>query len=372
MLAVNWVPLWMDKQKPQEKIVQQGYDYAKQTFMDAKDTITDAAEEAKHRVFDASSKASDKVQQVVQEATAKASDTVPSVLQAGLSFFTMQSASMQLFRCLLFTFGLQLFGGFLPHMLTGFDQHYHMLGAINFIAISLYTFLASPDHNLRQILLTTMVCIWSIRLVSYLYRRDKITSHRKLSATKGRPLAMFTFWAAQALWCIFTVLPIIFVNSNYAPGMGYDTPIGHISKPRVLQPKYGTWDYHILNRMDVIGMLTWAIGLVIESVADYQKAKFRANPAKKQPFIDTGLWKYSRHPNYLGEMLVWLGIYLSAYNVLHGWQHIAVLSPIFVLITLTSVTGIPLLEESAERQFGNIPGYQEYKRKTSILVPFVI
>ncbi len=119
----------------------------------------------------------------------------------------------------------------------------------------------------------------------------------------------------------------------------------------------------------VAGAVIWLIGLAIEAVSDAQKSAFKAKATKGERFISQGLWKYSRHPNYFGEILVWWGLFLFAVPFLHGAAFAVVIGPIFITLLLVFVSGIPLLERSAEAKHGDDPVYREYKRRTSILVP---
>ena len=113
----------------------------------------------------------------------------------------------------------------------------------------------------------------------------------------------------------------------------------------------------------------WAFGFAIEVVADAQKNRFNANPEIKGKFISTGLWSRSRHPNYFGEIVLWVGVTIIALPVLQGWQWIAIISPIFVTLLLTRVSGIPLLEKKADQKWGGQEEYEEYKEKTPVLIP---
>jgi steroid 5-alpha reductase family enzyme len=124
-----------------------------------------------------------------------------------------------------------------------------------------------------------------------------------------------------------------------------------------------------LDLFAVVGFLVWIIGFAIEVAADSQKSRFSADPDNKGKFIQTGLWARSRHPNYFGEIMLWVGIAIIALPVLHGWQWVALISPIFVTLLLTRVSGVPLLEKKADQKWGGQEEYEAYKKKTPVLIP---
>jgi steroid 5-alpha reductase family enzyme len=119
----------------------------------------------------------------------------------------------------------------------------------------------------------------------------------------------------------------------------------------------------------LVGFLLWILGFGIEVIADRQKSKFRADPQNAGKFINTGLWSWSRHPNYFGEILLWIGVAVITIPVLSGWQWLTLISPIFVAILLTRVSGIPILESLADEKWGGQAEYENYKGKTSLLIP---
>jgi protein-S-isoprenylcysteine O-methyltransferase Ste14 len=112
-----------------------------------------------------------------------------------------------------------------------------------------------------------------------------------------------------------------------------------------------------------------AAGFLLEIVADRQKRRFKADPANAGKFISSGLWAWSRHPNYFGEILLWLGVAMVAAPVLSGWQLVSLISPVFVVLLLTRVSGIPLLEARSDKRWGSEPEYQSYKLNTPVLIP---
>ena len=118
---------------------------------------------------------------------------------------------------------------------------------------------------------------------------------------------------------------------------------------------------------DRIGV--WAIGFAIETVADAQKRAFRGDPANGGRFIGSGLWAWSRHPNYFGEIVIWVGIAIIAALALSGWQWVTMVSPVFVVVLLTRVSGIPILERQATARWGEDQDYREYRAKTAVLIP---
>jgi steroid 5-alpha reductase family enzyme len=124
-----------------------------------------------------------------------------------------------------------------------------------------------------------------------------------------------------------------------------------------------------LGPLTALGAAVWLIGFGIEATADAQKRAFRAEPANRGRFIHTGLWAWSRHPNYFGEITLWVGIALIALPALSGWQHLTLVSPLFVTILLTRVSGVPLLEARGKKAWGDDPDYRDYLARTPVLVP---
>ena len=114
-----------------------------------------------------------------------------------------------------------------------------------------------------------------------------------------------------------------------------------------------------------------ASGLAIEIAADRQKQRFRAAPQNADAFVNTGLWAYCRHPNYLGEILLWTGVAIVALPALEGFSYLTLVSPVFVWALLVHISGVPMLEARADRKWGSEPAYQAYKARTPVLLPSV-
>jgi steroid 5-alpha reductase family enzyme len=195
-----------------------------------------------------------------------------------------------------------------------------------------------------QLIASLLVLVWAVRLGVYLFRRIlRIKVDHRFDEMRDRPLRFARFWLLQAISVAVIMLPVSYLlGRNAAPG-------------------FGVWA--------ITGMAVWLIGLVLEAVADAQKSAFKEKSQTRGRFITTGLWRYSRHPNYFGEMLVWWGLFVYAVPFLHGAAFAVVIGPVFITLLLLFVSGIPLLERSAEAKYGDDPDYREYKRRTSILVP---
>ena len=115
------------------------------------------------------------------------------------------------------------------------------------------------------------------------------------------------------------------------------------------------------------GLLIYIAGISIEIIADKQKTRFRSLEKNKDTFITSGLWSKSRHPNYLGEILLWFGISVMSISSLSGFQYITLISPVFSYILIVYVSGVRILEESGREKWGHLDSYKEYIKKTPVL-----
>jgi steroid 5-alpha reductase family enzyme len=199
-------------------------------------------------------------------------------------------------------------------------------------------------HEPVQLVASALVLVWAVRLGGYLLVRIlRIKVDHRFDGMREVPLRFARFWLLQAISVAVIMLPVSYL-------LGRDSA-----------PGFGPWAF--------AGSVIWLVGLVIEAVADAQKSAFKGKQENRGRFITSGLWKYSRHPNYFGEMLVWWGLFVFAVPFLHGAAFAVVIGPVFITLLLLFVSGIPLLERSAEARYGDDPAYREYKRRTSILVP---
>ena len=224
------------------------------------------------------------------------------------------------------------------------EKYFDLVGSLTYTSISLVILFSVPDLSTRALVLGLMVMTWALRLGPFLYFRiKKDGGDSRFDERKKVPIRFFNVWNIQGLWVTFTA-SAAWIGMTSAD----QEPIG--------------WLFFV-------GITLWVLGLIIEVTADVQKRVWRRKPENKGRFITTGLWSWSQHPNYIGEITLWLGVALVALPNFSGWQYIGLLSPIFVTILLTKVSGIPLLQQQGEERWGDEKAYREYRENTSLLVP---
>ena len=216
--------------------------------------------------------------------------------------------------------------------------------ALSFIIVSFSALAFTAHHSSLLNLVIAMVFVWAMRLGSFLVIRIRRSGKdARFDAMRQHFFKFLQFWLGQGLVAWILLLPLLFLAESD----------GFISK------------------LSLVGVALWLFGLVIETVADLQKYRFSQDPGNKVKWIDTGLWHYSLHPNYFGEMLVWLGVYITTYSSLGAMQRaIGLISPVTIFILLRFVTGVPPLEKSGMKRWGNNPDYRAHLRRTNLLVPF--
>lgn len=211
------------------------------------------------------------------------------------------------------------------------------------LIVTLYTFLRISNFLLQQILITSMICLWSIRLIAYVYTRYTGKDPR------------FTTWKWQGFKALL-------INSMWI--YGQIIMIAIMSYPIVLININN--NIHSLLLFNILGIIIWICGYCWETISDNQLSTFMHNPANKGHVMTHGLWHYSRHPNYFGESVMWIGIFCMALSTPYGWT--TIITPITITFLLVYVTGIPLLENA----MANNPEYQQYKKKTSKFIPWFV
>ena len=195
-----------------------------------------------------------------------------------------------------------------------------------------------------QLVASLLVLAWAVRLGAYLFRRIlRMKVDHRFDGMRDEPLRFARFWLLQAITVAVVMLPVSYLLDRDHP------------------PHFGAWAAG--------GAVVWLAGFLLEAVADAQKSAFKAKEENRGRFIAAGLWRYSRHPNYLGEMLVWWGLFVYVVPTLHGAAFAVVAGPVCITLLLLFVSGIPPLERSADEKHGDDPAYRDYKSRTGILVP---
>ncbi len=233
---------------------------------------------------------------------------------------------------------------FIPAYIWQTERYFDLTGSLTYISVTILALILAGKEDLRSLLLVAMVLVWALRLGSFLFRRIlQDGSDHRFDQIKPNAPRFFVVWTLQGLWVSFTAA----------------AALAAISSESVLE----------LRLLDSLAIALWIIGFAFEVISDRQKRLFRADPTNKGRYINTGLWAYSRHPNYFGEICLWIGVAILAVPVLQAWQYAALLSPIFVIVLLTRISGIPGLEAGADKRWGEEAEYQAYKQSTPVLIP---
>jgi steroid 5-alpha reductase family enzyme len=232
---------------------------------------------------------------------------------------------------------------FVPSFAARTERYYDLTGTLTYLLVVALA-LASGNRDARSLHMGLLVAAWALRLGSFLFARIlREGADRRFDALKEDASRFLMAWTLQGLWVFLTAAAALaaMTTSNPVP----------------------------LDALAAIGAGVWAAGFAIEVIADRQKAAFRADPRNRDRFIASGLWAWSRHPNYFGEILLWTGVALAALPALSGWSLATLVSPLFVYVLLTRVSGIPLLEARSDAKWGQDAEYQAYRARTPVLWP---
>jgi steroid 5-alpha reductase family enzyme len=233
---------------------------------------------------------------------------------------------------------------FIPAYLQQTEKFYDLTGSLTFITVTLTALALNPPVDVRAIILSAMVLIWAIRLGSFLFFRIRAAGEdRRFRQLKTSFSRFLLAWTLQGLWVTFTLAAALAALTSEVK-----IEVGGFA---------------------LVGVVIWLIGFGIEVLSDWQKSQFKANTANKDRFIKSGLWAWSRHPNYFGEIMLWIGVAIVTIPILRGWQWLTMISPLFIILQLTRISGIPMLEARAEEKWGGQPDYEAYKASTPVLIP---
>jgi len=232
---------------------------------------------------------------------------------------------------------------FVPAFILKTERTYDLTGSFTYISVAILAVALAGRWDARALLLLAMVAVWAVRLGSFLFRRvHRAGKDDRFTEIKQSFVRFLLAWTLQGLWVSFTLAAALAAITTRAT-----KPLG-----------IAAW----------IGLAIWIIGFAIEITADMQKKRFRAVPENKGRFIQSGLWGWSRHPNYFGEIVLWIGVAVVAAPALQGWQWVTLISPVFVTLLLTKISGIPILERRADKTWGGQPEYEAYKSRTPTLI----
>ena len=236
-----------------------------------------------------------------------------------------------------------------PSLITSSEKYFDFTGMVATLLVvltAMFALLSSGAQvSIRSVFVASFVSVWTLRLGIFLYKRIVKAGEdiRFRDIKKSLPKFLMT-WTLSALWVFLTT-----VNAITLIALNPLEPIGIFF---------------------IMGALLWLLGFGFEVIADRQKKYFSEQPKNEGRFITQGLWSVSRHPNYFGEIILWAGIAIISLPFLSGWQYVTLVSPVFVFLLLTRISGLPFLEDKAEKKWGEDKDYIEYKKRTPILVPF--
>ncbi len=237
----------------------------------------------------------------------------------------------------------------IPSLVASSEKYFDFTGMIATLLVVSTAILAllnsGQQASTRSIIVAIFVSLWTLRLGTFLYKRIVQSGEDKRFKEIKKSLPKFLMaWTLSALWVFLTT-----VNAITIIALNLQEPLGTFF---------------------IIGGTLWILGFAFEAVADWQKKNFSELPENRDKFITQGLWSISRHPNYFGEIVLWIGIAIISLPLLSGWQIVTLISPLFVFILLTKISGLPFLEDKAEKKWGNDKNYIDYKNKTPVLTPF--
>jgi steroid 5-alpha reductase family enzyme len=215
-----------------------------------------------------------------------------------------------------------------------------------FVILAFLNLIMASEITLRQAVMTVLVTIWGFRLSFHVYSRNRGKPedfrYAEMRRKWGRRAPLFSYthvFLLQGILLFIVAIPIILINANPSASFGIT---------------------------ETLGVLVWCAGFAFEAAADAQLSRFvRFRKSPEKPIMTEGLWRFSRHPNYFGEALLWWGVFLLAVRVPGGWT--AVTSPLLMGFLLRFVSGVPLLE----KKYADNPRFREYAKRTNVFVPWI-
>ena len=214
---------------------------------------------------------------------------------------------------------------------------------LGFVLLAWASFYLGQAQDISGLLVGILVTIWGVRLAWHIHKRNKGKAedyrYAKWREDWGKWFYLRSYlqvYLLQGALLFVIVLPVLFINKSAGQFLGV---------------------------LDFLGLAVWIVGFVFESVGDAQLARFIKDPANKGKLMQGGLWRYTRHPNYFGEVTMWWGIWLLALSTPYGF--FSIIGPITITFLILKVSGIPMLEKKMEEN----PEFAEYKRRVSVFIP---
>jgi steroid 5-alpha reductase family enzyme len=212
---------------------------------------------------------------------------------------------------------------------------------LGFVLMAWLSFFIS-GFSIKALLVNGLVTVWGLRLAWHIYHRNKNKSEDSRYMEWRKTWKNFYLrsylqvFLLQGVFLFFISLPVMFINHSVSGGFGI---------------------------LEVVGFIVWGLGFYFESTGDRQLKEFVSNPVNKGKLMDRGLWRYSRHPNYFGEVTQWWGIFIMALSI--PGSFFTIIGTLTITILILFVSGIPLLE----KKYAGRPDFVEYKKRTSIFIP---
>lgn len=228
------------------------------------------------------------------------------------------------------------------------DHYTDITYAFSFLLAAAYFYFSTADYSISKSFMFIMIAIWSVRLGLFLRSRAiRMGEDKRFTNIRPNFGRFFRFFTIQGFGVWLISLPFM---------IGFQKDMSASSSGEILQ---------------FVAAAIIVVGLVIEILADYQKNSFRNNSANDGQFMNRGLFTIIRHPNYLGEIMFWTGMFLFVSPYLIGLEWLAIISPIFITVLLNYVSGINLLEKSSLKRYGHLSTYQDYFKNSWRLIPYV-
>lgn len=234
---------------------------------------------------------------------------------------------------------------FIPSLIKKTERFFDLTGSLTYASVTILALILGPNNEVTSFIMAGLIFIWAGRLGSFLFKRIQNDGgiDGRFNKIRANPVRLFETWTLQALWVSLTALAAWTAITS-----ADEAPFGVLT---------------------VIGLIVWIAGFAIEVRADGEKSTFKEDPENHGRFISTGIWAWSRHPNYFGEITLWIGMALIALPAFSGREFVALVSPLFVILLLTKISGLPALERRGLKRWGDDADYQQYLKDVPVLVP---